>query len=243
MMEYLKLYYDGETQNFSISPTNNCVFETHHREGLVNGKDIILQPPFRIEIGTNFYSKAPKREYIYVNIYINDILLLPVSKAWRNVSSHNMDIAKDIFIEEWGNNIGVVKCYPQSPSTIVFTRKNTKAEEFCWYEVLSSVCQICNNYEKWIKQEVEDFVVETQKRKEIYWRRLSSAISVIRMYDDLVPELNEIYWPVFNSKVLFALHSMCKSIEKMQINEEPSQNRIPRQEANVLWKYITDYLF
>ena len=78
---------------------------------------------------------------------------------------------------------------------------------------------------------------------DIYWRRLSSAISVIRTYDILVPELNEIYRPVFDSKVLFALQSMCKSIEQMQISEEPSQNRIPRQEANVLWKYITDYLF
>lgn len=239
----LKLYYDVDTHIFSITSTNNCVFETHQREGLANGGDIILQPPFRIEVKTNFYPKAPNREYIYVNIYINDILLLPVSKAWRNVSSHNMDIAKDIFIEEWGNNTGVVNCYPQSPSTIVLLRKYMKGEELCWYDVLSSICQICNNCRTWITNEVEMFVNETKKRQNIHWRRLSSAISLIRTYDILVPELNEIYRPVFDSKVLSAVQSMCKSIEQMQISEEPSQNRIPQQEANVLWKYLTDYLF
>ena len=146
----LKLYYDVDTHIFSITSTNNCVFETHQREGCANGKDIILQPPFQIEIGTNFYPKASNREYIYVNIYINGVLLLPVSKAWRKVSSQKTGIIKDIFIEEWGNNIGVVNCYPKSPSTIVLLRKHTKGEELCWYDVLSSICQICNNYRTWI---------------------------------------------------------------------------------------------
>ncbi len=244
MTDKLSLYYDEHSQVFSLAPTseNKVVFETHNREGWDNGKNEIMQDYFRIEIQTNFYPKALHREYIYVNIYINNILLLPISKAWRKVVSQNSSIIKDIFIEEWGNNIGVVSCYPKSPSTIVLLRKRAKGNEFNWFEVLSSICHICNNYEKWIEKEVVEFVTKMQKCEKVYWRRLASAILLLRTYDTIVPNLSVVYRPTFDIKVLSAVQCLCSRIERTLTNEYSSQNKIPRQEANVLWKYLTDYL-
>lgn len=244
MTDNLKLYYNARTKKFSLFQTseNKVVFETHYREGKDKGKDDIKQDTFRIEVRTNFWPQAPQREYIYVNIYINNILLLPISKAWRKVSYYKINVIYDVFIEEWGNNIGVVNCYPTTPSTIVLLRKRAKGKEFNWFEVLSSICHICNNYEKWIEQEVEEFVIEMQKREKVYWRRLVSAISVIRTYDTLVPEIKNIYRPIFDYRVIDGIRTICDNLEKVQMDKSMSKTYLIKTEANILWAYLNDYL-
>lgn len=239
-----KLYYDARSQKFSLFQTdeNKVVFETHNRKGLNNGKDEIEQDSFRIEIRTNFWPQAPDREYIYVNIYINNILLLPISKAWRKVASQKLDIAADIFIEEWGNNIGVVDIYPKSPATIVLLRKKIKEERFTWDEILSSICQICNDYKGWIKNEVSIFIEEMQKRQRTHWRRISSALSIIRTYDDIVPEIKDIYRPFFDLKVIECLQNACFEIEQRLLSDNIFKTAFSGQDANILWKYANDYL-
>ena len=80
------LYYDKQAQKFSMKKTesNEAVFETSNTIGWTNGHDQFSCDIFRFQIHTNFYPQAPHQEYILIDIFINDILLLPISLAYDN---------------------------------------------------------------------------------------------------------------------------------------------------------------
>lgn len=80
------LYYDNQTKQFSLKETdsNEIVFDTHDRIGWSNGKDEFTCDIFRFETRTNFYPKARHQEYIWINVYVHDVLLLPISLAANN---------------------------------------------------------------------------------------------------------------------------------------------------------------
>ena len=244
MNDSIKLYYDSNSQEFSITPSENCVivYESHHKLGWFDEKEEITQGHFRIVIRTNFYPNAPEREYLSACIYVNELLLLPISLAWRKTNTYHTDIVKDIFIEEWGNNLGVISCYPQTPCTIVHLRKRMKNLELDWSDFLLSICNICNDYQKWITNEAIQLIKKMKDSKNIHWGRLSSVVSLLREYDDLVPNIKESYRPFLDNRVVGGLNRICDDLLILQNDKKTIQKEFSKQKANVLWKYANDYL-
>ncbi|MBO4611754.1 MAG: hypothetical protein J5671_01130 [Bacteroidaceae bacterium] len=232
-----RLYYDTVSKVFSIDSTHNSVelFKAHYRENLKCGRNEFIQDQYRVIIQTNFYPKALQRQYIYVNIYINDILILPLSLAYRpNVRWWCYNLIENIYFSEYKTHSGNVSIYPKEPSTIV-----KQGDNINWEEILLIVCEICNNYKEWISNEVSSFVDKVEKLSHLDWRICSMAISMIRIYDELVPEIIPMYQPLLDCKVLDAMNAFWKYVKQDKASNTEMKQLMEKGE--VIWHYIQNY--
>ena len=232
-----RLYYDSVLKNFSTAPTDNSieVFKTHHREGLANGHDEIMCDLFKVVIQTNFYPKSPQRQYIIADIYINDVLLLPLSFAYRpNVKWWMYDLRENIYFTEYKRHCGKVDIYPKGPSTFVLLK-----DEINWAKLLSEICDICNHYKEWLSNEVELLVNSAMTLPQINWRTCSMLISMIRAYDKIAPDIIPLYHPVMDDMVLDAMTEFWENTKRRKVSNIEIKHLI--EEGDLIWQYIKDY--
>ena len=232
MNDSMKLYYDSESHEFSLTSSNKneVVCDANQREIDVEIKDDDKGFIFRIRTRTTS-KKAPKREYVYVDIYINDVLLLPLSLSCRKAYIHYHFGEYEIIFQQWG--AGQTK--NRSAHTIM-----QKDENINWYILLSQICDICNNYESWIVQEIERLIVllETNNRNK-FWD-ISTFIELTRRYEGIVPSIIPV---IHNFVDKYCLDSMKKIVDfiadhKMQVTDIQHKKKC----GDIIWNYIKDYI-
>lgn len=113
------LYFNEDTKVFSKNPDESSakIFETWQRDERLFRKEEFEYGPFRINICANFNPSYHKSEYIYVDIYVNGVLLLPLSIACRKADVLYHFGEREITFQQWGsgNNAG------KSPHTLMQT--------------------------------------------------------------------------------------------------------------------------
>ena len=190
----MNLYYDTKTQKFGTekSESSECVFETYDkydtsRIGWKKG----INPPIKkgnlkLVIATNFWPENVSCEFFHANIYINDVLLLPLSK-----------------------------CYSGSGSAST-TPKNTIAknhDNFEWTSFLSEVCEICNHTDAWLNDELEKLLVKLSHESSNFEKQIS-VLKTIRLFDGFNPYYEKKYRTHFDS-LLFDANNVCPELEKV----------------------------
>lgn len=237
----MNLYFDNTNNMFSTtqSETNECVFESYERDeriGWTAGSNpAIKKGPFEIIIGTNFYPKAPHREYLCVMIKVSGVLLLPLSKAIRKAAVYYHIGERELAKQQFG-----LKNYTnRGPATIVQI-----GDQIDWAIALSELCRICNNYEKWLINEIDTLIsccIETKKEA---FTDISKILELVRIYDEIVPGIIPIYRKFIDIRCLAAMKGVLDYIERGLINNCGLNNLNKEAKAkngDMIWQYIKDY--
>ena len=237
----MKLYFDNLNNEFSLkeTETNECVFETYERDERIGWKagtnPIIKKGPFEILIGTNFYPKAPHREYISIIITVNGIRLLPLSMAVRKADVYYQFSKKDLTINQYG-----IKNYSErNPATIVQI-----GDSINWGKALEEICWICNNYKEWILKESGLLIAKLCETICTSHITISSLLELVRVYDELIPEIIPIYRKFADLYCLDALRSVidfigrtCENNTRLNHNDKEAK----AMSGDIIWQYIKDY--
>ena len=232
MYEAIKLYYDWKKNYFSLSPSDGSieVFQSHNRIGYEKGKDTISIDPFRIEITTNFYPQSPAREYIFVDIYINNVLLLPLSLACRKAAVHYHLGEHEIAFTQWGPG----QNYGKAAHTIM-----QKKDKICWDNILLKICEICNDYNKWIENETATLIQSLLIHKKESYHDIATFIELVRRYDTIAPNIIPLYRIFVDDHCFHAMTQLVDSINNSILNE--LNKKYKASYGDIIWKYIKDY--
>ena len=236
----MKLYYDNTNSSFCLNKTSicDCVFEINdmnRRVGWKEGKNpVIRKGPFEISIQTNFYPKFPNREELIVNIAVNGILLIPISKACRkaDVLYHFSKHEIAFFQYGAGNNDG------REPATLVQLR-----DDINWERSLKEICNICNNYKNWVVSQTELLLSILLEQKKTSFNDIATLIDLVRVYDDIVPEIIPIYKDFIDSRCMSSMRKLLDYIEG-HINDKHLKTcdmNAKRKNGDLIWSYIKDF--
>lgn len=238
MEETIKLYYDSREEKFSLMPTdtNKVVFESHNRIGWVAGRTLPIKCGlFEIQISSNIYPMFPHREYLCVDVYVKGVLLLPISKACRLRCSQYALGQHEIAFTQFGSGNNADK----SPHTVV------QLNPLDWLKLLVDTRNICNNYQEWLLKEAKDLINSVDRNRlnnEVY---ITELISIVRNYDELVPEIIPVYRQFIDKRCIDCFTKMAYWLSDVLPNltedEKKKQKRFRLKEGDVLWKYIKDY--
>ena len=241
MEKTVKLYYDSKAEKFSLvsNETNTVVFESHNRIGWAAGSNpAIKRGEFEIQIHSNINPDS-FWEFTFVDLYVKGKLLLPISKSYnvrKTIAFLGVsEIAKAQF---WpATNFRV------SPHTIVQLGSPD------WYGLLSQLCDICNNYHKWMLNEMErliEWLEQNELQACLNATRLTTVLSIVRTYDEIVPEAIVVYRRLLDN---YCISNFCDLFQWFSENmpdilenhkQESIRNKV--QEGNALWGYLKDYL-
>lgn len=230
MNDSMKLYYGNESHEFSLVPSNKNEVVYDANQG---GKDIKIKDGdnhvFRVRIRTTS-TKAPKREYVYVDIYINDVLLLPLSMSCRKADIRYHFGEHEVVFQQWG--AGQTK--NRSAHTIMQKDRDVK-----WDALLSKICYICNNYERWIVQEMEQLIVLLEtNHKNKFWD-ISRFIEMARCYEVLAPSVIPVIHNFVDKYSFSAMKNIIDFISDHEIQITDMQDKIKC--GDIIWNYIKDY--
>lgn len=164
----MKLFYDSKTLQFCLNETETteCVFETYNSErtGWKKGKNPeIKKGNVKLKIATNFWPDNVSCEYFFADIYLNDILLLPLSSCYDNE-----------------------KYLPQYHTIYM------RHDDFDWTSLMESVCQISNHSDAWINNECERLLIKLPIDSTNIEEQLK-VLKTIRLYDSFNPFFQEKY--------------------------------------------------
>lgn len=115
--------------------TNECVFETYdgtNKEHIGWGKENVKninKDDIKLIIKTNFWPDNVKCEWFRAEIFINNVLLRPLSQ-----------------------------CYDKGDVSIPSYTILKKHDNFDWESFLEEICDICNHYEVWLNYELEKLI-------------------------------------------------------------------------------------
>lgn len=231
MNDSMKLYYGNESHEFSLVPSNKNEVVYDANQG---GKDIKIKDGdnhvFRVRIRTTS-TKAPKREYVYVDIYINNVLLLPLSLSCRKADTRYPFREFDIIFQQWG--AGQTK--NRSAHTIM-----QKDEEISWDVLLSQICEICNNYESWIIHEVNQLIVLLETNNENKFWDISTFIELTRRYEDIVPSIIPVIHKFVDKYCFEAMKKIVDFTAEHKMQNKDIQHKIKC--GDIIWNYIKDYI-
>lgn len=232
MKDSLRLYYDTALQKFSFIPNSNSenVFDACERGLHANLEDNFEQDSFRITMRT-ISTKAPKRRYVYVDIYINGVLLLPLSLSCRKAYIYYHFGKHEIIFQQWG--AGQTK--QRTAHTIM-----QKDENINWSILLSQICRICNNYEVWIVQETEQLTVLLENNKKNKYWDIATFIELVRIYEGLVPGIIPVIHTFVDKYCLNAMKNLIDSTAKHKMKIKDMQHKTKC--GDIIWNYIKDYL-
>lgn len=238
MDENVTLYYNEHENLFSLSSSDGAItiFQSHHRIGLENGKNEINVGNFRIEIQTNFYPTNPTHEFIGANIYVNGFLLLPVSKACKEKGGLASNLKDEIFKAEFKRNPGKDCFYGKKPYTIV-----QRGEDKDWHSLLFQICVICNHYEQWVVDETQRLLKAILQRGKLACGQLSSAIIMLREYDQIAPAVIPVYRTFFDKHCVHIMYDICVNTQKCSDEWQKEQKESWKHYGDAVWKYIKDY--
>lgn len=164
-MNFTNLFYDENSHQFSTkkTSTNECVFlsydgsEKEHKGWKKDSNEtIITKGNITIKIQTNFWPEKVKREFFYANIYINDILILPISHC----------------------------SYKQGSVSVPNHTVEMTHENFDWDVFLKEVCDICNHIDAWLIHELELLLAYLPKNNS-YLTEQVKILKLLRNYDSL----------------------------------------------------------
>lgn len=236
----MNLYFDNAQKMFSIceSETCECVFKTYNKEERVGWKEgrnpVIRKGPFEITIKTNFYPEVPKREELIVNITVNGVLLLPLSKACRKADVLYHFNKHEIAFTQYGacNNDG------REPATIVQLRENIN-----WENALIEICNICNNYKNWMVSETNSLLDSLLEHEKTGFNDIATLLELLQVYDVIVPDIIPIYKNFMDSYCIGAMRELLNYIE-VRVNsndlKEPDRNS-KKKIGDFIWNYIRDF--
>lgn len=230
----MKLYYNKEEQAFTTRTTDSSVelFETHERIGISNGKSTFSYGRFSFEIFTNFYPKAPQREYIRLNIFVDGVKLLPISLACRKAYvNYHFNEHQISFVQLGaGQHIGI------TPHTYVKLGGSDG-----WREVLQQICLICNDYKKWMSRHILQLAQVLEENNLTRPWHLATFLSLTRRYEcfgGLVKDSIQ----SFADKHCF--NAMDNVLQLVATTKQP-HNRMTKggfgKDGDVIWCYIKDY--
>lgn len=238
------LYYDKQAQKFSMKKTesNEAVFETSNIIGWTNGHDQFSCDIFRFQIHTNFYPQAPHQEYILIDIFINDILLLPISLAYDN-GKFNKD---RISLLQYG--IDHYRLYPnriRSPHTIVlYNHKKDWLPDYddAWTDAFYEVCSICNNKD-WMFEQTQKLLEklgEHRLEKKPHYLRI--LLELTNNWYKACPKVVKVLQPILDK---FCYERMSLLINKVQNHNDPLNANINISElvksGDFYWNHIKSH--
>ena len=238
----MKLYYNKETKQFSLkeTATSESVYETHQRIGEASGVDEFSCDFFRFQIHTNFYPKASHREYIWINVFVHDVLLLPISFAYDNSKFAKRLISR----KQYGfGNDRFYKVGIRSPHTVVLCNLNQSwgtDYEYIWTMALAEARDICNNYQNWMLQETQKLISNIELigpvQKPYY---LSVLLELIDGWYKACPQINTLCQPVLNDYCFGKMSSLILQIKELD-KSSTSQDRIQNfvRNGDLYWNYI-----
>ncbi len=231
------LYYDYLKGIFTLKETETCecVFATYGRDDRVGWEEgnnpSIKKGPFTIDIRTNFYPKALHQEFLFVNIYVNGVLLLPLSKACRKADVLYYFNEHQITFLQYGAGQNREK----DPSTIVQIR-----EHISWESALEEICNICNNYEKWIVDETRSLLSTLLENNKTSSYDISTLLELVRVYDEIAPNVIPVYRNFVDLRCIGAMKDVLDVVESHK--DMDIHNRVVKaKNGNVIWEYIKDY--
>ena len=235
-MDFYSLYYDSNLGKFSLSEdsTNELVFTPSNKIGWTKG----INPPIRcgifdILICSNIYPMAPKKEYIFVDIKVNGVLLLPIKKSLRCSGSYwHIGLNELSFVQYGpGNNYG------KSPHTIF------NNNPLNWNDVLLQICIICNDYKNWVFNEMTDLIRMVKQHELTHYWHISNLISIVRMYDEIVPECIPVYRSYLDQNCIVVFNELIDFIYNKlpKINSKELTSKNVLNAGDLIWKYIKDY--
>lgn len=196
-MNYTNLFYDENSHQFSTqkTSTNECVFlsydgsEKEHKGWKKDPNETtIAKGNIKIIIQTNFWPEKVKREFFYANIYINDILIRPISHC--SYKQGNVSVPNH---------------------TVEMTHEN-----FDWDVFLKEVCNICNHSDAWLIHELEILLSNLPKDNTFLTEQVT-ILKLIRNYDSSSRFFIEKYRQHFDS-LLFNIDYVKPYLESILSN-------------------------
>ena len=141
----MKVYFNEFTNTFSTTREEsfNEAFESfdcqkHEKETLEKTLGVFT---IRICRDNYIFSREGAVQWLWIDIYVHDVLLLPISMSCRKADVHYHFSEHEIAFLQYGAGHNAGKC----PHTYMQARECVD-----WEEALKSVVNICNNYEEWI---------------------------------------------------------------------------------------------
>ena len=232
MEETRILYFDTKNKLFTSDSSDDTIdkFHSHHRIGYENGEDVIIEGEFKIIIHTNFYPKRPQKEFIYADIYVHNILLLPLSLACRKAAVYYKFDEHQIAFKQWGAGQNSDK----KVHTIVLRGKCLK-----WDELFNQIIAICNNYKEWVCFETEQLVQSMILHHKTNFWDIAMFIELIRKYEPIVPDIINIYQSLLNEYCPKAIKDLVDYIfnHKMKAEDKVHKARC----GDIIWNCIKDF--
>ena len=196
-MNFTNLFYDENSHQFSTkkTSTNECVFlsydgsEKEHKGWKKNPDETtISKGNIKIIIKTNFCPERVKHKFFYANIYINDILIRPISHC--SYKQGNVSVPNH---------------------TVEMTHEN-----FDWDVFLKEVCNICNHIDAWLIHELESLLANLPNDNS-YLAEQVKILKLLRNYDSLNDFYVEKYRPHFDF-LLFNIDNVRPYLESILSN-------------------------
>ncbi len=230
MNESAILYYDKNNGLFSLTPSDNTIeaFKAHTKEGWKDGVDEIKLGDFKIVFHTNFYPKAPKREYIYVDIYVKEILLLPLSIACRKAA---------VLYHFSERQIAFVQCGTfknTTPHTFV-----QREDSISWLKTFERICEICNNYRHWMLQETNLLISNLEAHSRTKFWDVAYFIDITRRYEIIIPEIVPAIIKFVDKLCFESMEALIDNLKGRNIVD--SDKRLKAFCGDMIWRYIRDY--
>lgn len=220
------LYYDKQTKQFSLKETdsNEVVFDTHDRIGWSNGKDEFTCDIFRFEIRTNFYPTARHQEYIWINVFVHDVLLLPISLATYN---GRLD-KKYISIAQYGkDNYRLYGGGYLLPHTVVLSNRDQSWSanyDYVWIGALATVRDICNNYKDWMLREIQKLISNSGIGLEKDTYRLHTLLELTENWSLVSPKVARHLQPLVRNYCFDRMAALIQRIQKLDETTEGIPN-------------------
>lgn len=235
------LYYDHQTKQFSLKKTdsNEVVFDTHDRIGWSNGKDEFTCDIFRFEIRTNLYPTARHQEYIWINVFVHDVLLLPISLAAYN---GRLD-KKFISIAQYGKeNYRIFGGGVKSPHSVLLSNRDLSWStnyDQVWIDALATVRDICNNYKNWMTREIQKLISNSGIGLEKDTYRLHTLLELTENWSLVCPEVAQHLQPFVSN---YCFDRMAALIQRIQMLDETTDGKAKVQKlvenGDLYWNYI-----
>lgn len=227
-----KLYYNESLNTFSTTQILSCnevfePFDCKNKEKKFREINLGIYK-LRIFRGNLVFSREGAVQWLWIDIYVHDIILLPISMSCRKADIHYKFSEHEIAFLQYGggHNNGM------SPHTYMQARKNVD-----WDEALDSIVEICNNYNDWIIQETEKLLSSLSVHKKYTFRDIATLLCMVRRYDRIVPNIIPTYRKYVDGYCFGAMSELIKQIKETQL----AKGKHYAIYGDIIWGYIKDY--
>lgn len=230
----MKLYFNSSTKTFSTTQeeTFDEVFESydckrHEKETTEISLDIFT---IKIRRDNWEFAREGSIQWLWIDVYIHDVLLLPISMSCRKADIHYHFSEHEITFQQYGAGHNVGKC----PHTYMQARKSVD-----WEEALSIVVDICNNYEEWVVHQAQQLISTLIAHKKYKYWDIATLLNLCQRYDEIAPNIVPVYREFVDEHCFHAMTELVKHIENNKMDEVNKRNKMANGDA--IWGYIRQY--